>query len=178
MVLDIKSPISESVGPLTELFKHLVIYFISFAIVSQYWVYHQELLSGVKQATPMLTITNIYYLCFISLTPFATSWLNDSFLSRDSAIAYSVVIILVNFTQSLMFREVANLAEKNGTEVTAHDREEIRSAQVMLGVSIIYLGFAYFLPKYLLIVIIMGLLLRTTVTQIARLINRVPRIHH
>jgi len=88
------------------------------------------------------------------------------------------VIILVNFTQSLMFREVANLAEKNFTEVTAHDREEIRSAQVMLGVSIIYLGFAYFLPKYLLIVIIMGLLLRTTVTQIARLINRVPRIHH
>ncbi|WP_235500021.1 DUF1211 domain-containing protein, partial [Lactobacillus helveticus] len=63
------------------------IYFISFAIVSQYWVYHQELLSGIKKATPMLTITNIYYLCFISLTPFATSWLNDSFLSRDSAIA-------------------------------------------------------------------------------------------
>ncbi|MFK5220961.1 TMEM175 family protein [Lactobacillus helveticus] len=63
------------------------IYFISFAIVSQYWVYHQELLSWIKKATPMLTITNIYYLCFISLTPFATSWLNDSFLSRDSAIA-------------------------------------------------------------------------------------------
>lgn len=57
------------------------------------------------------------------------------------------MIILVNFTQSLMFREVANLAEKNFTEVTAHDREEIRSAQVMLGVSIIYLGFAYFFAK-------------------------------
>ncbi|WP_243685990.1 TMEM175 family protein [Lentilactobacillus rapi] len=73
MVLDIKSPINESVGPMTELLKHLVIYFTSFGIVSQYWVYHQELLSGIKKATPMLTITNIYYLCFISLTPFATS---------------------------------------------------------------------------------------------------------
>ncbi|WP_308301029.1 TMEM175 family protein [Lactobacillus crispatus] len=30
------------------------IYFISFAIVSQYWVYHLELLSGIKKATPML----------------------------------------------------------------------------------------------------------------------------
>ncbi|XHU93509.1 DUF1211 domain-containing protein [Lactobacillus helveticus] len=49
------------------------IYFISFAIVSQYWVYHQELLSGIKKATPMLTITNIYYLCFISLTPFGST---------------------------------------------------------------------------------------------------------
>ncbi|WP_243674027.1 TMEM175 family protein [Lentilactobacillus kisonensis] len=79
MVLDIKSPVNESIGPMTELLKHLLIYFVSFGIVSEYWVYHQELLNGIKKATPRLTITNIYYLCFISLTPFATAWLNDSF---------------------------------------------------------------------------------------------------
>ncbi|EHO53421.1 TMEM175 family protein [Lentilactobacillus kisonensis] len=177
MVLDIKSPVNESIGPMTELLKHLLIYFVSFGIVSEYWVYHQELLNGIKKATPRLTITNIYYLCFISLTPFATAWLNDSFLSRDSAVAYSLVIILVNFTQALMFKEVVDLGEKNGIQMSPHDHEEMRSVLVMLGLSIVYLAFAYFLTKYFLIVIIMGLLLRTTVTQVNRLFNRIPRIH-
>lgn len=173
MVLDIKSPISMARGPMIELIKHLLIYFISFGIVSEYWVYHQELLSGIKRTTPLLTITNIYYLVFISLTPFATGWLNDAFMQRLPSMAYSIIIILVNFTQAIMFHEVVEIGEEDGMHMSAHDREEYRSAQVMLGVSIIYLIFAYFTPKYFLIVIWIGLALRTAVTQVARAINRI-----
>ncbi len=124
MVLDIKSPVSTARGPMIDLIKHLLIYFISFGIVSEYWVYHQELLSGIKRTTPLLTITNIYYLVFISLTPFATGWLNDAFMERMPSMAYSVVIILVNFTQAVMFHEVVDIGEEDGMKMTAHDREE------------------------------------------------------
>jgi uncharacterized membrane protein len=117
----------------------------------------------------MLTITNLYYLCFISLTPFATAWLNNSFLSRNSAVAYSVVIILVNVTQALMFKEVSQLAARDGIKLSPHDREEKRSADVMLGVSVLYLIVAYLVPHYFLVVIVIGLALRTTVTQLNRL---------
>ncbi|APR06778.1 hypothetical protein FAM21834_00505 [Lentilactobacillus parabuchneri] len=173
MVLDIKSPVSTARGPMIDLIKHLLIYFISFGIVSEYWVYHQELLSGIKRTTPLLTITNIYYLVFISLTPFATGWLNDAFMERMPSMAYSVVIILVNFTQAVMFHEVVDIGEEDGMKMTAHDREEYLASEVMLGISVIYLVFAYFTPKYFLIVIWIGLALRTIVTHVARAINRI-----
>lgn len=173
MVLDIKSPVSTARGPMIDLIKHLLIYFISFGIVSEYWVYHQELLSGIKRTTPLLTITNIYYLVFISLTPFATGWLNDAFMERMPSMAYSVVIILVNFTQAVMFHEVVDIGEEDGMKMTAHDREEYLASEVMLGISVIYLVFAYFTPKYFLIVIWIGLALRTIVTDVARAIERI-----
>lgn len=173
MVLDIKSPVSTARGPMIDLIKHLLIYFISFGIVSEYWVYHQELLSGIKRTTPLLTITNIYYLVFISLTPFATGWLNDAFMERMPSMAYSVVIILVNFTQAVMFHEVVDIGEEDGMKMTAHDREEYLASEVMLGISVIYLVFAYFTPKYFLIVIWIGLALRTIVTHVARAIERI-----
>ena len=173
MVLDIKSPVSTARGPMIDLIKHLLIYFISFGIVSEYWVYHQELLSGIKRTTPLLTITNIYYLVFISLTPFATGWLNDAFMERMPSMAYSVVIILVNFTQAVMFHEGVDIGEEDGMKMTAHDREEYLASEVMLGISVIYLVFAYFTPKYFLIVIWIGLALRTIVTHVARAINRI-----
>lgn len=173
MVLDIKSPVSTARGPMIDLIKHLLIYFISFGIVSEYWVYHQELLSGIKRTTPLLTITNIYYLVFISLTPFATGWLNDAFMERMPSMAYSVVIILVNFTQAVMFHEVVDIGEEDGMKMTAHDREEYLASEVMLGISVIYLVFAYFTPKYFLIVIWIGLALRTIVTHVARAIEQI-----
>lgn len=49
MVLDIKSPINESVGPMTELLKHLVIYFTSFGIVSQYWFIIKSCSVGLRR---------------------------------------------------------------------------------------------------------------------------------
>ncbi|KRL10325.1 TMEM175 family protein [Lentilactobacillus otakiensis] len=171
MVLDIKTPISTAQGPLIDLVKHLAIYFISFAIVSQYWVYHQELFSEIKHTTSLITITNIYYLCFISLTPFATAWLNDDFGSQLPTIAYSIVIILVNLTQAIMFHEVIEMGEADGLKMSAHDREEYRSAQIMLGFSLFYLVFAYFAPQYFLIVVVLGLVLRTWVTTTARIVN-------
>ncbi|MDS1016263.1 TMEM175 family protein [Lentilactobacillus buchneri] len=171
MVLDIKTPISTAQGPMLDLIKHLVIYFVSFGIVSQYWVYHQELFSRIEHTTSLITITNIYYLCFISLTPFATSWLNDDFGHQLPTMAYSVIIILVNLTQAIMFHEVIEIGESDGIKMSAHDREEYRSAQIMLGFSLLYLLISYFAPQYFLIVVIIGIALRTTVTTSARIIN-------
>ena len=85
--------------------------------------------------------------------------------------AYSVIIILVNLTQAIMFHEVIEIGESDGIKMSAHDREEYRSAQIMLGFSLLYLLISYFAPQYFLIVVIIGIALRTTVTTSARIIN-------
>lgn len=172
MVLDIKPPVNDSWAEISLLLRNLLIYLISFGIVSQYWVIHQELFSHVKQPSIKLLITNLYYLGMVCLVPFVTSWISDSDFSRDASIAFALVMLAVDLTQVILFREVISLNLSTGHQLDKHDREEFRLAKVMLGISIGYLAVAYWLPQFLLVFIALGLLMRTITMTIGRISTR------
>ncbi len=44
------------------------------------------------------------------------------------------------FDSAIMFHEVIEMGEADGLKMSAHDREEYRSAQIMLGFSLFYLS--------------------------------------
>jgi len=169
MVLDIKIPTGALSPAATHtLLREIFTYLISFAVVAQYWQYHQELFGPGIQVPPSLYILNMDYLSLLCLLPFVTGWLKNSQTSRYAALAFAVVIALVDLCQLLMFKLIirANLRPKQS--LATHDHEEYRSAKVMVVISGLYLLVSLTYPHLLLLVIFAGLIFRAGTTWLLR----------
>ena len=160
MVLDIKVPKTLTKVDLYATGFSVVIYFISFAVVGQYWIFHQELLHTVQQPSTNFLVLNFFYLVFICLVPFATSFISDHPGSRISATLFAVIIFMVDLFQFILFRLVIGERPKK-ENLNAHDWEEYRAASLMVLVAVIYILVGLLLPKWILVVIALGLGART-----------------
>ena len=173
MVLNIKVPTSPlTTATMYTLGQAIATYLISFAVVAQYWHFHQELFSRNATLPTTIIILNSTYLALICLLPFATAWLKDSGLTRSSAIAFAVVIMLVDTCQLLLFRGMIHLFLQPPFTLTAHDHEEYRSVKVMLALSGIYLLVSLTYPHFILVVIVAGLLFRVVSSRLIRWLAR------
>lgn len=162
MVLSVTAPLSRSTPALIQVFKQILIFLISFAVVAQYWMLHQELFSAVKQVSVRLMLVNFYYLGALSLIPFATAWLSHDLFSRVAVLVFATILLVVDFVQYQLFRLVMKSAN---TDPTAHDLEEFRSTKLMFLISIGYIVIGGCFPKTLLIIVVLGILIRTGVAH-------------
>ena len=160
MVLDIKVPKSLTLASLTNVGLAVIVYLISFAVVAQYWLFHQELLYTVKQPSTRLLVLNFFYLVFICLVPFATSFLSAHPANRISAMLFAGTIFLVDTCQFILFRVIVGDRAKK-EQLNAHDWEEYRATGLMVAVALVYMLVGWFLPQWLLLVIALGLGART-----------------
>lgn len=167
MVLDIDVPARITTASMMETGWKVLLYMISFGVVSQYWVYHQELFHAIKEPTIQLLVYNFIYLGFICLTPFATSFLSDHPQERIGALMFAGVIFLVDAVQFILFRLVIRAAGGQA-QLTKHDREEYRGTATMLIISGIYIVVSLIVPQWLLLVIALGLFGRTVQTHLWR----------
>ncbi|EEI21037.1 hypothetical protein G8J22_02624 [Lentilactobacillus hilgardii] len=166
MVLDIKAPMANiSDYEIQRLMMQLLSYLISFGVVAQYWVLHQELFTTLKTTTFKIMVANIYYLCPICLVPFATTWLSSSFISSESAIGFAILMFIVNVSQLWLFHLVIEQNRHDGQRIIEHDVEEFRSVKVMVAISIVYIGVSLLMPKFLLAAIALGILSRVLITR-------------
>ena len=74
MVLELKAPESPAPAALLALWPNLAIYLVSFVFVAIYWINHHALLSGVEHTTSAMIWANNCLLFFLSLIPFATTY--------------------------------------------------------------------------------------------------------
>jgi len=74
MVLELRPPVSSSLGSLLRLWPVLLAYGLSFLQVGVYWVNHHRLFDRATLATNGLRWSNILWLFAISLIPFGTAW--------------------------------------------------------------------------------------------------------
>jgi len=175
MVLAIKVP----TGPLSTpavwlLLQEIFTYLISFAVVAQYWQYHQELFDRNANLPTGIYILNNCYLSLICLIPFVTAWLKDSQTSSYSAIAFAVVIAAVDILQLSMFHRVIRANLKPLQQLSSHDREEYRSVKMMVVISGLYLLISLTVPHLILLMIAAGLAFRVITTWLLRQLKQHP----
>lgn len=140
MVLDIDVPERITWATMSATGWKVLLYMISFGVVAQYWIYHQELFHAIKEPTIQLLVYNFIYLGFICLTPFATSFLSDHPREQAGALMFAGVIFLVDAVQFILFRLVIR-AGGGRAQLTPHDQEEYRGAATMLIISgVLYRG--------------------------------------
>ena len=94
MVLELKAPHGgtwESMLPLTPVF---ISYVLSFIYVGIYWNNHHNMLHSVGQVSGAVLWSNLNLLFWLSLFPFATSWMGEQNFSRVPVAVYGGVLLL------------------------------------------------------------------------------------
>lgn len=92
MVLELKVPHEvswEGLRPLLSLFGS---YVFSFIFIGIYWSNHHHLLYAIECVNGYILWANLYLLFWLSLVPFATAWMGDSFFSPVPVSLYGLIL--------------------------------------------------------------------------------------
>jgi uncharacterized membrane protein len=90
MVLELKTPHGDSLSALKPLIPIFLSYILSFIYIGIYWNNHHHLLHSARKVNGKILWANLHLLFWLSLVPFATSWIGESHFSSTSMVVYGV----------------------------------------------------------------------------------------
>jgi uncharacterized membrane protein len=111
MVLELKAPDGESLAALRPLLPSLLGYLLSFIYLGVYWNNHHHLLHLVTRVDGALMWANLHLLFWLSLVPFATSWMGTHPDRTAPTAMYGVVMLLAAIAFYLLQRRVVRAQE-------------------------------------------------------------------
>ena len=94
MVLELKVPLQDGIAGLHAVLPTIGLYALSFAFTGVYWVNHHHLVHRTDQADERTLYANLFFLFWLSLLPFFTSYVVDKKMDSFSVMLYVVSMIL------------------------------------------------------------------------------------
>jgi uncharacterized membrane protein len=94
---------AELILALKELTPIFASYFVSFAVLSMFWLSHNFLFNNfAKTVDRILIMLNLLYLSFIALIPFSASFLGEFYYSPVAVTFYGINILAVSIIASIV----------------------------------------------------------------------------
>ena len=93
MVLELKVPLHDGVAGLMSVMPTIGLYALSFAFTGVYWVNHHHLVHRTDQADERTLYANLFFLFWLSLLPFFTSYVVEKKMDPFSVMLYVVSMI-------------------------------------------------------------------------------------
>ena len=96
MVLELKTPHEPTLQALLANTPVFLSYVLSFVYVGIYWNNHHHMLHAVQHVNGRVMWSNLFFLFWLSLFPFVTSWINESqpFPAPVPTALYGVVLLM------------------------------------------------------------------------------------
>jgi uncharacterized membrane protein len=94
MVLELKVPHGDTFEALQPLLPVLLSYVLSFVYVGIYWNNHHHMLHATRRVTGPMLWANLHLLFWLSLVPFATSWMGENHFAPMPVALYGGVLIM------------------------------------------------------------------------------------
>ena len=94
MVLELKAPHDVSLSALKETAPVFLSYVLSFIYVGIYWNNHHHFFHLVPRASGVMLWANLHLLFWLSLVPFATSWMGEHYFSPVPTAIYGLVLMM------------------------------------------------------------------------------------
>jgi uncharacterized membrane protein len=91
MVLGLKVPTGSRLADLAPLAPTVLTYVLSFALLGTYWNNHHHLLQAATVVDGRVLWANLHLLFWLSLVPFATTWMGETTFAPLPTAAYGVV---------------------------------------------------------------------------------------
>ena len=152
MVLELKVPHGDNPADLKPLFPVFLSYILSFIYIGIYWNNHHHMLHTAHKVTGTILWTNTHLLFWLSLVPFATSWMGENNFSTWPVVLYGVILLMASIAYYFLAHSLTRVHGKNSTLAIAlgKDRKGIISSLIYvigIGLSFIhpYLGFAMYI---------------------------------
>ena len=129
MVLQLKVPHGTNLAALWDLLPVLAGYVLSFVYVAIYWNNHHHLLHACDRINGAIMWANMFFLFWLSLVPFVTSWVEEYRDAPLPAAAYGVVLLMAGMAYLVMERQ---MVRENGpqsvlAEAVGRDRKGLVS---------------------------------------------------
>src|SRR6478736_7483410 len=122
MVLELpvpKAPGMAALQPLTVLF---VVYALSFVKVGIYWSQHHNMLAAAKRVSGQVLLANLFFLFWLSLIPFVVRWVGEAGVTRDTVLAFGVIMLLCTLSFALLLGALLGANDQDAPIVRAAGR--------------------------------------------------------
>ena len=106
MVLEMKAPHGADIQALLELWPVFLSYVLSFIYVGIYWNNHHHFFQLTPVVNGAILWANLHLLFWLSLVPFATSWVGEHGFATGPAAAYGAVLLMCAIAFYLMERVI------------------------------------------------------------------------
>ncbi len=143
MILEIKVPNSNSFESLKPLIPVFLSYVLSFAYVGIYWNNHHHIFQAVKQVNGKVLWGNLFLLFWLSLIPFATSWIGSQHFSAVPMSCYGFILFMCGLSYTILVKKIIKLEGKDSllAKVTQKDyKGKISLVFYLLGISLAFVS--------------------------------------
>jgi len=123
MVLELKVPHGTDLDSLKELSSVFTCYVLSFIYIGIYWNNHHHLLHASHKVNGAVLWANLHLLFWLSLTPFATSWMGENDFAPLPAAIYGVVLFMASIAYYILVRALISLHGKDSPIAAALDND-------------------------------------------------------
>jgi uncharacterized membrane protein len=103
MVLALPVPKGAGMAALKPLSVLFAAYALSFVKVGIYWAQHHNLLQAARRVNGEVLLANLFFLFWLSLVPFVVRWVGEAGITRDTVLAFGVIMLLC-FLSSVLVR--------------------------------------------------------------------------
>lgn len=94
MVLEMKAPEETTLDGLWSIFPIFMSYVLSFIYLGIYWNNHHHLMQVTEKVNGPILWANLHLLFWLSLIPFATSWVGENYHAALTIALYGVVLLM------------------------------------------------------------------------------------
>jgi uncharacterized membrane protein len=94
MVLELKIPHGDTIQNLFPLWPIFLSYVLSFVYVGIYWNNHHHMFMAVNKVNGAVLWANMHLLFWLSMIPFATSWMGETFFAPAPMALYGFVMLM------------------------------------------------------------------------------------
>lgn len=157
MVLEMKAPQDTTEASLLTVLPVFLSYILSFIYVAIYWINHHQIVDSVETIGTKVLLANLHLLFWLSLIPFATSWLGENHLSSLPVALYGGVLLMCAFA----FRVLElTLLEANQANQKLHKafkdgyKEKVSMILYLLSIPLAYLHIGISILIYVVVAVI------------------------
>ena len=144
MVLELPVPRAAGMGALRPLTILFVVYALSFVKVGIYWSQHHNVLQASKRVNGQVLLANLFFLFWLSLIPFVVRWVGEAGVTRDTVLAFGVIMLLCTLSFALLLGALLKANDEDAPIVRAARRG--RRGQITILAYLLAIVLTFFSP--------------------------------
>lgn len=145
MVLELKVPPGTGLSAFMAVLPTLAVYALSFAFTGVYWINHHHLIHRTDQADERTLYANLFFLFWLSLIPFMTSYLLEKKMDSFSVLLYVVSMILTGASFMVLRLTIGRYLRETG-RLDQQDEAAERKHWISLGLYLAAAGLSFLHP--------------------------------
>jgi uncharacterized membrane protein len=141
MILEIKAPEDPSFESLKPLIPVFLSYVLSFVYIGIYWNNHHHMFQVVKKVSGSILWSNLFLLFWLSLIPFATSWIGSQHFAAVPMSVYGFILLMSGFSYTILYDKIIKLEGKDSVLYQAVGNDKKGKISMLCYISAIPLAF-------------------------------------